>query len=148
MCGPSVCPVRKGEKKCREKVVQVTQIFGSSNIIQHGPEGDIAPLPKISPTKRCRTSRKWIPSLGLTPQIISSYSIVVLAQVETPRSREECEMRPRKRCRSAMRLMPKLVRDRECSKVPREVCVTVSGARRGEGRQDCRLRPQLGDPNQ
>ena len=36
MCGPSVCPVRKGEKKCREKVVQVTQIFGSSNIIQHG----------------------------------------------------------------------------------------------------------------
>ena len=47
-------------------------------------------------------------------------------QVDTPKPREQCDMRPRKRCRAAMRLMPKLVPGSECTAVPREVCVTVS----------------------
>ena len=47
-------------------------------------------------------------------------------QVDTPQPREQCDMRPRKRCRPVMRLMPKLVPGSECTTVPREVCVTVS----------------------
>merc|ERR1719499_2676132 len=67
VCGPPACPVRRGERKCREKIVQV----------------------------------------------------------DTEQPREQCDMRPRKRCRPAMRLMPKLVPGSECTTVPREVCVTV-----------------------